>query len=51
MSARVTVPKTDIETWVLMWKTIRSWEYVLWRYYLPHENLKLKDDVGNIEDG
>ena len=26
-------------------------KYLLWRYNLPHENLKFKDTIANIEDG
>ena len=26
-------------------------KYLLWRYNLPHENLKFKDIIANIEDG
>ena len=30
---------------------IGSSKYLLWRYNLPHENLKFKDIIANIEDG
>ena len=26
-------------------------KYLLWRYNLPHKNLKFKDIIANIEDG